>query len=58
VAVGVGLTVGVVVGLGTVMKGNHWPTDVVGGLLVGFVALVTGVAVVRTQVSRRAGVRR
>jgi len=58
IAIGVGLAVGVVVGLGTVMTGSHWPTDIVGGLLVGLLVLVTGVAVVRTQLRRRTGARR
>ncbi len=58
VAVGAGLVVGVVVGLGTVLTGNHWPSDIVGGLLVGTVVLVTGFAATRTHVARAVGVRR
>ncbi|MBA2774065.1 MAG: phosphatase PAP2 family protein [Nocardioidaceae bacterium] len=56
--VGVGLTVGLVVGIGTLLTGNHWPSDVVGGLLVGTTVLVTGFAGVRTHLEKVVGVRR
>lgn len=56
--IGVGLAAGMLVGLGTLLTGNHWLSDIIGGLLVGAAVLVTGFAAVRTHLEKAVGVRR
>lgn len=52
-AVVVGLSVGVAVGTATVLTGNHWLSDVIGGLALAVVLQVLGFAVLRRRLDGR-----
>ncbi len=55
IAVGLGVVVGLTVGLGTVVTGSHWPSDIAGGLLLGVAGLVIGLAVAARSLVARIG---